>query len=45
MSRPVLDRLEGTAVEVLGRRTVERPGVPEDLEVYVVGLDGARNGN
>jgi len=45
ISRPVLDRLEGTAVEVGGRRTVERPGVPEDLEVYVVSLDEARNGD
>ncbi|CAA9497159.1 MAG: Purine cyclase-related protein [uncultured Solirubrobacterales bacterium] len=42
ISRPVLDRLDGAPVKVRGRRTVERPGVPRDLEVYAVELDGHR---
>ena len=29
ISRPVLDGLDGAPVEIQGRRTVKRPGVPE----------------
>ncbi len=44
ISRPALERLEGAPVEIRGKRTVERPGVPRDLEVYVVALNGYREG-
>ncbi|CAA9483508.1 MAG: Purine cyclase-related protein [uncultured Solirubrobacterales bacterium] len=42
ISHPALDRLDGAPVRVRGRRTVERAGVPRDLKVYVVELDGHR---
>jgi adenylate cyclase len=41
VSRPALDGLDGTPVEIGERRTVSRPGVPDDLEVYVAVLDGS----
>lgn len=44
ISRPALDRLDGAPVELHGRRKIERPGVPEDLEVFVAALDGYAEG-
>ena len=40
ISRQVLDRLNGAPIEIVGQRTVDRPGVPDDLAVYVAELGG-----
>jgi adenylate cyclase len=45
VSGAALRRLDGTPVKLQGRRTVDRPGVPPDLEVHVALLDGAGSGD
>jgi adenylate cyclase len=40
VSEPARARLDGEPIKILGKRKVERPGVPTDLDVYVAELEG-----